>query len=155
MTPITREQAVELADKHHNKRPPRPKEICWNITESEICDLLTDFRQQVIADLARESGAMPVVCAAGDFQEDVSVCTERSAREVIASLQAKLEQERQDNAALRAQNEALDAACAKLEQSEALLVALERIADPRNKHFAGDAQVVARAAIEAHKKGQA
>ena len=36
----------------------------------------------------------------------------------------------------------------------ALLEALERIADQRNTHFAGDAQVVAREAIEAHKKGQ-
>ena len=36
----------------------------------------------------------------------------------------------------------------------ALLEALERIADPRNTHFARDAQVVAREAIEAHKKGQ-
>jgi hypothetical protein len=34
-----------------------------------------------------------------------------------------------------------------VDQRDALLEALKRIADPRNIHFAGDAQVVARAAI--------
>lgn len=33
-------------------------------------------------------------------------------------------------------------------ENERLRWALERIADPRNTHFAGDAQVVARAALE-------
>lgn len=39
-------------------------------------------------------------------------------------------------------------------ERDALLAALERIADPRNTHFAGDAQVVARAAIASVKEKQ-
>lgn len=35
---------------------------------------------------------------------------------------------------------------------EQAIEALERIADPRNKHFAGDAQVVAREALKAHRQ---
>lgn len=34
------------------------------------------------------------------------------------------------------------------EANQTMLSALKRIADPRNTHFAGDAQVVARAAID-------
>lgn len=43
---------------------------------------------------------------------------------------------------------------ARLRRDE-LLAALKRIADPRNTHFAGDAQVVARAAIAKVKGGAA
>lgn len=41
------------------------------------------------------------------------------------------------------------------DQRDELLAALERIADPRNKHFAGDAKVVACAAIAKVKGGAA
>lgn len=43
---------------------------------------------------------------------------------------------------------------AKQPVNQQLLEALERIADPRNIHFAGDAQVVARAAIAAAEQAQ-
>jgi hypothetical protein len=51
-------------------------------------------------------------------------------------------------AALRTQSAEIDRF--KADKAE-LLEVLERIADPRNKHFAGDAQVVAREAINKHK----
>ena len=49
---------------------------------------------------------------------------------------------------------ALDAAQSVPEVNAMLVEALERIADPRNKHFAGDAQVVASAALTAAQQAQ-
>ncbi len=43
--------------------------------------------------------------------------------------------------------EAADTLERQAAENKRLRVALERIADPRNIHFAGDAQVVARAAL--------
>lgn len=83
MTPITREQARELAETYGVT-----KKETFLISVELFPALLTDFRQQVIADLARGSGAVPIPWHTFDGE----VCNAQDARESIASLQAKLEQ---------------------------------------------------------------
>lgn len=87
----------------------------------------------------------------------------RRQHSAIEALESQLAIERRHNERatnhLQDQRDALAAQLAAAQgqpvQVNAMLVeALERIADPRNKHFAGDAQVVANAALTAAKQAQ-
>jgi len=84
MTPITIEQAETLANKHSVGSG-------GNCTV-DLPALLTDFRQQVIADLARESEVMPQIQEVGTRHWSELIYIPDEVRESIASLQAKLEQ---------------------------------------------------------------
>jgi hypothetical protein len=118
MTPITKEQAETLANKHSVGSG-------GNCTV-DLPALLTDFRQQVIADLARESGAM--LNLPPDLQlsaRQLEVVQAKHA-EFVASLQAKIDriEEERDTAATDRFDEMADLR-AELEQSEARAKGLE------------------------------
>lgn len=81
MTPITREQMVELVRKSGGLVFPDNVVL----SNEEVCTLLTDYRQQVIAELAQRSGKMPVSWG--------GMCEAADSREAIASLQAKLQEQ--------------------------------------------------------------
>ncbi len=91
MTPITEGMLnddcwISLAERHVNSD--------WNCDKPDgflkaVIALALDYRQQVIADLARESGVMPEVY---DTDSGDLFCDVDEVREAIATLQAKLEQ---------------------------------------------------------------
>ena len=87
MTPITREQAIAFAVKNGITAVFGGVDE-YLATSQELANFLTDFRQQVIADLAQRSGAMPQA-----WLEDRgdSVCDFYEVQDAIYSLQAQLE----------------------------------------------------------------
>ena len=120
MTPITREQARELAEKHlHASRAPSGSAIYFEGGENAVRDFAEQVRQQVIADLARESGAalnLPIDLHLSARQLEA---VQAKHAEAIASLQAKIDQieEERDTAATDRFDEIADLR-AELEQSE-------------------------------------
>ena len=92
MSPITREQAAELAIKAGAQVPQGSYPNAVLLYPQKLINLLTDFRQQVIADLARGSGAMPKIEYRLSPDSKPSLCDAEEVRESIVSLKAKLEQ---------------------------------------------------------------
>jgi hypothetical protein len=111
MTLITREQARELAEQYGALKLPWSENFV-SMDFGSIERMLTDFAEQVIADLARRTDVMPQIQDVGTRHWSELICIPDEVRESIASLQAKLEQS--------------EALVRELEKDAARLDALER-----------------------------
>lgn len=113
---MTKQQAVALADEIKTA-----KELGRIFSPERVEAMLNDHRQQIIAELAQQTGAMPPEVENVNF---VKVCNAQKVREALAAMQARVEQLEAEMAdqgpyinKLRDQNKELRARVEQLERA--------------------------------------
>ncbi len=83
-----KDKATALAEKHGTLHS-NLNQTFVTLHEKGLQTLLADHRQQVIEELAQESGVMPMALKACEWVADLRTCSRDDVREVIAAMQAK------------------------------------------------------------------
>jgi ribonucleotide monophosphatase NagD (HAD superfamily) len=88
-------QAITLAEKHADCTFDAKRRQTYSFDSYGLAAMLTDYRAQVIAELAQQTGVMPPI-----IWDGFNWCDPELVKKAIAIMQAKLEQAQADAARL-------------------------------------------------------